>query len=142
MRDVVTGKDLGDRLKWVKFSGASWSRDGESFYYSRYDAPKGGELKAVNYFHKIYRHKIGTAQSEDELIYERQDQKEWLFGAEVTEDSAYLIITVSQGSDPKKRIFYKDLRQPDAPVIELLNKMDAAYDFLGNDGTLFGSAPT
>ncbi len=139
VRDVESGKDLDDDLKWVKFSGASWSHDGSGFYYCRYDAPKGGgeQLKETNYFQKLYYHKIGTPQSADELIYERKDHKDWLFSGEVTEDGAYLIITVSHGTDPKKQIFYKDLLHPDAKVVELLNKQDAAYNFVGNEGNLF-----
>ena len=137
VRDIVTGKDLSDDLKWVKFSGAAWTHDGHSFYYSRYDAPKAEQLKQTNYFHKLYLHKIGTSQSKDELVYERKDHKDWLFNADVTEDGDYLIITVSQGTDPKNRVFYKDLRQPDSKVVELLNKQDAAYQFVEHDGTLF-----
>lgn len=137
IRDIATGKDLSDDLKWVKFSSASWSHDSGSFYYSRYDAPDSEQLKQANYFHKLYCHKIGTPQAEDALIYERKDHKDWLFNAGVTEDGAYLIITVSQGTDPKNRIFYKDLQQPDSKVVELLNKQDAAYNFIEHEGTLF-----
>jgi prolyl oligopeptidase len=71
------------------------------------------------------------------LIYERKDHKDWLFNAGVTDDGEYLIINVSQGSDPKNRIFYKELRQPDSKVVELLNKQDAAYSFIDNDGPVF-----
>lgn len=137
VRDIATGKDLSDNVKWVKFSGASWARDGKSFFYSRYDEPKSEQLKQTNYFHKVYRHTIGTPQSQDELVYERPDHKDWLFNASVTEDGEYLVITVSQGTDPKKRIFYKDLRQPDSKVVELLNKQDAAYEFIEHEGSLF-----
>ena len=139
VRDIETGKDLSDDLKWVKFSSASWSHDGSGFFYSRYDEPKGGgeQLKETNYFQKLYYHKIGTPQSADELVYERKDHKDWLFSGEVTEDGAYLIITVSHGTDPKNQVFYKDLLHPDAKVVELLNKQDAAYNFVGNEGNLF-----
>jgi prolyl oligopeptidase len=139
VRDIETAKDLSDELKWVKFSGASWSHDGSGFYYSRYDAPKADkeQLKQTNYFQKLYYHKVGTAQSQDELIYERKDHKDWLFAGLVTEDGAYLILNISQGTDPKNQIFYKDLISPDAKVVELLNKQDAAYDFLGHDGSIF-----
>src|SRR5215203_837111 len=106
VRDVETGKDLSDHLKWVKFSGASWTRDGKGFFYSRYDEPKGDTLKSTNYFQKVYYHKLGSSQSEDMLIYERPDQKDWLFSSNVTEDGAYLIITAYQGTDVKNRIFY------------------------------------
>ena len=137
VRDVEKGSDLSDDVKWVKFSGASWSHDGSGFFYSRYDAPKDQELKGTNYFHKVYFHKIGTSQEEDSLVYERKDHKDWLFNGSVTDDGRYLIISVSQGTDPKNRVFYKDLRTPDSAVVELLNKQDAAYSFLDNDGTVF-----
>ena len=71
------------------------------------------------------------------MIYENKDHKDWLFGATVTEDGAYLVIVVSKGSDPKNQIFYKDLLHPDSKVVELLNKQDATYDFIGNEGNVF-----
>ena len=137
VRDIATGQDRADDLKWVKFSGASWNHDGTGFYYSRYDAPKSDELKGTNYFHKLYYHKVGTPQDRDVLVYQRKDHRDWLFGGAVTDDGRYLIINVAQGTDPKNRIFYKDLRKPDSKVVELLNKQDAAYSFLDNDGPLF-----
>ena len=76
MRDVSTGKDLPDLIKWVKFSGASWTKDGKGFFYSRYDEPKDAALREANYFQKLYYHRLGTPQSEDTLIYNRPDNKE------------------------------------------------------------------
>jgi prolyl oligopeptidase len=138
VRDVRTGKDLADELKWVKFSGASWTKGGKGFYYSRYDAPKEGEqLKGVNYFQKLYYHRIGAKQSEDRLVYERPDQKEWGFGGSVTEDDRYLAIHVWQGTSPKNRFFYQDLQAKGGKVVELLKENDASYDFVGNVGTTF-----
>jgi prolyl oligopeptidase len=137
VRDVTTSKDLSDDLKWVKFSGVSWTRDGKGFFYSRYDEPKADALKATNYFQKMYYHKLGTPQAEDVLVYERPDQKEWLLGGAVTEDGNYLIINVSEGTDVKSRIYYKDLKAKDAPVVKLLDDFDAAYNFIGNEGTRF-----
>ncbi len=114
VRDIETGKDLTDDVQWVKFSGASWKKDGSGFFYSRYDAPASADqLKKANYFHKLYFHKLGTPQSKDELVYERKDHKDWNFSGEVTEDGRLLIINVSQGTDPKNRIFYKDLQKPE-----------------------------
>ena len=137
VRDVETGKDLSDHLKWVKFSGVSWTQDNKGFFYSRYDEPKGDSLKSVNYFQKIYYHKLGAPQSEDALVYERPDQKDWLLGGNVTEDGNYLIITVYQGTDVKSRVYYKDLRDNNSQVVKLLDEFDAAYNFIGNDGTKF-----
>ncbi len=138
VRDIDTGQDLADHLKWVKFSGASWAKDGSGFYYSRYDAPPEGEaLSQANYFQKLYFHALGTDQSEDVLIYERPDQKEWGFNASVSEDGAYLIISVRQGTIPKNRLFYKSLTTPNAPVVELISELESRYSFLGNDGPVF-----
>ena len=138
VREVDTGKDLSDDLEWVKFSGASWTKDGKGFFYSRYDEPKAGApLRDANYFHKLYYHRLGTPQSEDKLIYDRPDNKEMGFGGDVTDDGHYLIITVWQGTSPKNRLYYKDLTDPNSQVIKLLDDFDAQYQFLDNDGPVF-----
>ncbi len=138
VRDIETGKDLDDHLKWVKFSSASWTKDSRGFYYSRYDEPTEAEkMTRVNYFQKLFYHRLGTPQAQDKLVYQRPDHKDWGFGGQVTEDGHYLIINVSQGTAPQNRVFYQDLTQPDAPVVELLNEFDALYDFVDNDGPVF-----
>jgi prolyl oligopeptidase len=137
VRDVDTGKDLPDDIKWVKFSGASWSKDGKGFYYSHYDEPTGATMRDTNYFQKLYYHRLGTAQSGDKLIYERPDNKEMSFDGLATDDGHYLIIHVSQGTSPKTRVYYKDLTQPDSPIVKLLDDFDAQYQFIDNDGPVF-----
>src|SRR6266699_3664304 len=138
VRDVETGKDRPDVLDWVKFSNASWKKDGSGFFYSRYDKPdEKNKLRSQVYNHKLFFHRLGTQQSQDKLIYERPDQKEWLFNAEVTDDGRYLIISVQRGTDPKNRIFYKNLADPNSKVVELLDKADAEYDFIDNEGPVF-----
>jgi prolyl oligopeptidase len=139
VRDVDTGKDLPDVIKWVKFSSASWTKDGKGFFYSRYDEPKegGATLRDVNYFQKLYFHRLGTQQADDKLIYERPDNKELGFGGFVTDDGRYLMIHVWQGTSPKNRLYYKDLTQPEAQVVKLLDDFDAAYNFIDNDGPVF-----
>jgi prolyl oligopeptidase len=137
VRDVASGKDLPDHLKWIKFSGTSWRRNGEGFFYSRYDEPKAGEaFQGVNYHQKLYYHRIGTPQSEDRLVYHREDQKEWSFSGSVTEDDRYLVISIGQGTDTRNRVYYKDL-QADGPVVPLLDRFDASYDLIGNSGPVF-----
>jgi len=138
VRDIDTGKDTEDHIKWVKFSSTAWLRDGSGFFYSRYDEPKEAtKLADVNYFQKLYFHKLGTPQSADTLVYDRPDHKDWGFGAEVTEDGRYLIITASQGTAHKNRLYYKDLSSKDAKVVPLLEDFDAAYEFIANDGPVF-----
>jgi prolyl oligopeptidase len=138
VKDVATGKDRDDLIRWVKFSGTSWAKDGSGFYYSRYDAPpEGTALTQVNEFQKLYFHQLGTPQEQDRLIYERKDQPKWGLGGWVTEDGAYLMIHVSQGTDPKNRVFYQSLKDKDAKMVELLPDGDASYRFIGNDGATF-----
>lgn len=136
--DVETGENLPDEINWVKFSGVSWTKDGQGFFYSRYDEPDDKtKLEAVNYYQKLYYHRLSIPQSEDVLIYHRPDQKEWGFSGYVTEDGNYLIISVWLGTDPRNLLFYRDLTVPDAPVVELISEFTAEYSFIDNDGDLF-----
>ncbi len=138
VRDVETGKDLPDELKWIKFSGASWTQDGQGFFYSRYDEPnEKTKLEDVNYFQKLFYHHLGKPQSDDVLVYHRPDQKEWGFGGGVTEDGRYLIISVWRGTESKNLVFYQDLTNPAAEVVELINEFEASYSFIDNDGSVF-----
>ena len=141
VKDVTTGQDLADDLKWSKFSGASWTKDNKGFFYSRYDAPdEKTQFQAANYYHKLYYHAVNTAQDKDLLVYERKDEKEWNFAGDVTEDGQFLIIDVSHGTDPKNRVFYRSLKEgvaSAAPAVELLRDADAHYVFVGNDGPTF-----
>lgn len=138
VREVDSGQDRGDLLEWIKFSGVAWSHDNAGFFYSRYAAPAAGKTYTdVNYFQKLYYHQLGMPQAADQLIYERPDQKEWAFGANVTDDGRYLIIYVTRGTFRQNGIFYKDLFTSDSPVVELFNRFDAAYSFIGNDGPRF-----
>ncbi len=138
VRRVGSGEDLPDRVQWAKFSGASWTKDSLGFFYSRYDAPEeGSAYKEANFFHKVYFHRLGTAQAEDQLIYERADKKEWGFDAQVTDDGSRLIIQVWYGTFQENGVFYMELGKPGAPVEELLGDFLATYTFLGNDDRVF-----
>lgn len=137
VRQVDDGQDLPDRIEWVKFSGASWDGESDGFYYSRYDAPEGAALKQANYYQKLYYHRLGTEQSEDRLVYQRPDQKEWGFNGEVTEDGRYLIIYVWHGTASENVVFYLDLSDPEAQVVELLPDFDAEYVLVANQGVRF-----
>ncbi|HUR37446.1 MAG TPA: hypothetical protein VM009_06495, partial [Terriglobales bacterium] len=138
VREVDTGKDLPDHVKWVKFSGASFSPDGKGFYYSRYDEPKAGEmLRGKVQFHKLYYHKLGTHQSEDVLVYDRPDHGDWNIRGFVSDDGKYLIVNLNTGSARKNRVYYKDLSAKDAPMVKLLDENDASYSFIDNIGPVF-----
>src|SRR6266550_3183363 len=143
VRDVDTGRDLADTVKWVKFSGIAWTHDNKGFFYSRYDEPtSGNKMTNANKNHKLYYHRVGQAQSRDELVYDRPDQPDWLFNGDVTDDGQYLTITVSQGTDVRNRLYFIDLDNPgkpqiDNPVVRLIDNLNAEYSFIGNRGTMF-----
>jgi len=137
VRDVDSGQDLDDHLKWIKFSGASWTKDNKGFYYSRYDEPSGEALEDVNYYQKLCYHRVGTPQSDDEIVYQTPDEKEWGFQGHVTEDGQYLIISISKGTERANRVAYQDLTQQPRKTIHLLIEFDAQYGFVGNEGPVF-----
>jgi len=130
VRNIETGEDFPEELKGVKWAAVSWAKDGSGLYYSRYD---GG----VNAYSKLFFHKLGTPQSEDTLIYENRDIKEWTFIPHVTEDGQYLVIYIWKGSDGKGQIYYQELTKPNSPVVELISGFDSKYNFIGNDGNRF-----
>jgi len=131
--DVDAKEDLADHIKWVKFSAAEWAADSSGFYYSRYDEPNEEEkLAGTNYGQKIYFHRMGETQEMDRLIYERPDHVDWLLSGEVTDDGRYLVINVRAGSSSENAVFYKDLRDEESQVVELLIQFDARYELVGN----------
>jgi prolyl oligopeptidase len=135
VRGVADGQDLPDVLQWSKFSSVAWLRDGSGFYYTAYDAPApGAALSATNYGSKLYFHRLGRAQSADELVYERKDEPKWLIAAQTTRDGRYAIITATSGTDPKNAVFYLDLQQPAATPKALVPRVEALYDFIGSRG--------
>ena len=138
VRDIDTGKDLDDHLKWVKFSDASWSKDNSGFFYAGYDEPKTEEaFKGTNYHQKLYFHKLNTPQSEDTLIYKDDQQPKYGFWGQVTDDGRYLVIYVRQGTLRQFNILIKDLKNENTPIIELLTGFKAAYEYIGSDGSTF-----
>ena len=136
--DVETGKKLPDVLKDIKFSSASWTKDGEGVFYSRFPTvDEKAKLTKLNYDQTIYYHKLGTPQSEDVVVYNRPDDKEMGVGGGVSEDGKWLIVYVSKGTSPKNMIYYKDLSKKYSGVLPLVDKFEADYSFIGNNGTKF-----
>jgi prolyl oligopeptidase len=138
VRDVETGEDLPDLLRWVKFSQSAWTHDGAGFFYCRYDEPAAGRpLEEANFWQKLYYHRLGTDQSEDVLVHDCPDDREMGFIPYVSDDGRYLVIHAWKGRDDENAILYQDLQEPDGPVRDLLSAFDACYNFVGNDGPVF-----
>ena len=136
VRDVATGKDLPDTLQWSKFGGASWRKDGSGFYYTTYDPPKpGNSLKSTNEYQKLFFHRLGTPQSDDTLVYARTDNPGWFVAATVSDDGRYLVIQSSLGTDERNTVAVQDLTKPSAPIVPIIPKPTATFDFIGNTGS-------
>ena len=119
--NIETGEVLEDNLKWAKFSGATWENDDSGFYYRRYEEPDGELLKELNESPKIMFHRIGTNQSDDQLIYENPDNPRWGFGITVVKDSDMKILSISEGTDERNRIYLKVSKDSDfIPIIDEL----------------------
>lgn len=133
--EIDSGRVLDDQLRWVKFGGASWTKDGRGFFYGRFPEPQeGAEFQDLNLNHRLFYHRVGTPQSEDVLVYARPDQPEWSFDGEVTEDGRYLVITIGVGTDERYRVMVKDLAEPYGMPIELIDDFRNEYTLVGNDG--------
>ena len=143
VRDLATGRDTSDIVKWVKFSGASWTKDGQGFFYSRFPEPPQGKQLEVKLEHMtLYYHKLGTGQSADVKIYERPDQPSWFVFGDTDETGRYLFVYTSRGTD-KNEVYLADLGDPKHPDIRarirpVVTGQDANYKPLGiANGKLF-----
>jgi prolyl oligopeptidase len=142
VRDIATGKDLADEVKWVRFSALSWTRDGKGFFYSRFPEPPAGKvLQAALRDHAMYYHRIGTPQSADRLIYRREDMPGWFVFGGATEDGKYVLISLAEGSSNNNRLYYADLGDPKAPNIgapvkPVVEQDGAEHAPFGNKGSV------
>jgi len=133
--EIATGRQLPDKLKWTKFSNASWTKDDKGFFYSRYEQPKpGAEFQSLNFNHKLFYHRIGTPQEADVLVYYRPEHPDWQYTGEVSEDGRYLVISIVVGTDARQRIVVRDLTEPYAMPLELIDNFEHEFTFLGSEG--------
>jgi len=138
IREVATGKDLPEILKYIKFFAVSWTPDGKGFFYSRFPASdEKNKLQALSIDQAIYYHRVGTPQASDELIYNRPDDKYLRVVGQVTEDGHWLVIYVIKGGSPNRMVYVKDLSHKEATIQPLIDSMDAFYALIGNDGGTF-----
>jgi len=136
VRDLTTGRNTADTVRWTKFSGASWTSDGKGFFYSRYaEPPAGAQIKQKLENQTVYYHRIGTPQSQDVKIHARPDHPAWYVFASVDENGRYLYINTTAGTD-KNELYIADLGDPKnpnvtAPILPVVTGQDANYGALG-----------
>ncbi len=134
LMDVNSKQIMEDTIKDVKFSGISWKKN-DGFFYSSYDKPKGSELSAKTDQHKLYYHKLGTNQKDDEIIFGGSpEEKHRYVGGNVTEDGNYLFISASVSTSGNK-LFMKDLTESNSPLVTILDHTDSDTYVLENLGS-------
>ena len=132
--DAASKKQVGQTLVDVKFSSAAW-KGNEGFFYSSYDKPKGSELSAKTDQHKLYYHKLGTAQKDDQLIYGADtDPKYRYVGGYLSEDSHYLFVSLANATSGNK-LMMKDLTKANAPFVVVADKEGTDTQFITNKGS-------
>ncbi|ACY18871.1 prolyl oligopeptidase family serine peptidase [Haliangium ochraceum] len=146
VREVASGQDLGDVVRWTKFGTVAWSPSGDGFFYGRYPEPAAdAAFTELNVGERLFYHRLGTEQDADILIYERPDQPKWGLSPHVSDDGRYLLVTISKGTGPQNLVYYQALaqagkRQRGAPVRgqmrPLVDSFQASYEFVANDGSL------
>lgn len=140
VRDVATGEDLEDEVRWVKFNTPSWTPDGVGFFYARYPEPTD-LLEQVNLNHTVYYHRLGTDQSDDKVVLEAPEHPQRGFGTFVTDDGAYMVAVVWEGTDERNRVYMIPLTEgayaEGTEVRHVLDDYDAMYQPLGSSGSTF-----
>ncbi|GCE18919.1 prolyl oligopeptidase family serine peptidase [Dictyobacter kobayashii] len=136
VRQVDSGVDFEEVIQWCKFSGIAWKHDNSGFFYNRLPEPGTVAEEDQSKFSKVYWHTVNTPQSEDQLIFERPEAKELSFTPFITDDGKYLFLTVWNGTEPRNRLYYREI-ESSSPFVRLLDEADASYDLIGNDGPIF-----
>ena len=142
VRDVETGRDTRDVIKGATSSDISWTKDSKGFFYVAYDAPSGTAPAAANQIQRVYYHKLGAAQSQDQIVFDRKDKPNWVYDTQVTDDGTFAIITIHEGANPKTRLYFVFLDNPkkpvvNAPIVRVVDTNDAEYEFIHNVGDYF-----
>jgi prolyl oligopeptidase len=137
--DVAAKNDLSDDLRWLKVGGVGWTKNG--FFYSRYDAPeKGHELSSKNEFQKVYFHKLGVAQSDDELVYEDKANAQRFHTVSTTNDERFAILFISDRGKGRRgnAVYFRDLLKNQKTFTPIVGEItDDSYDVVDNVGEKF-----
>src|SRR5262249_975249 len=134
VRDVRSGRDLPDRIQWVKFVSIAWVRDGSGFFYTRFPEPGTVPEGDEQYFNHVCYHRLGDRQTDDARIFHAPDNRETVFEVDVTTDDRWIVITAFQGASDKSEIHLIDRSRPGSPPIALFTGFASAYSFVDDTG--------
>ena len=137
VREIASGRDTDDVIRWSKFSDVAWDADSSGFYYARYDEPSDDALLDTNENQRLMYHRLGDDPANDRVVYQNEDHPKWGYQPEVTDDGRFLVINIWKGSEPKAQIYVLPLQSTDASVVRLIDGFDANYVFIGNDDDNF-----
>lgn len=134
VRDVATGRDLGDALHEAHISRAPWTHNDKGFFFTGEETPGGRQ--------RIFYHSLGRAQHADAVILSRMEHPDWRYDARVSDDGMYAVFTIGHPQDDHTRLYFIDLTDADhprldAPAVKLVDAFDARYEFVDNGGTYF-----
>ncbi|AOV09260.1 prolyl oligopeptidase family serine peptidase [Sporosarcina ureilytica] len=136
IKNLETGKDYPEVLKWGKFTAIAWHENGKGFYYNRYPNAENLPTEEQSYHNRVYWHTVGTAQEQDELIHKDEERKERSFAPRISDDDRYLLLTVNNGTEPKNEVYYRE-SSSNEPFEPLIHNVDAYFYFLGNENNDF-----
>ena len=126
VKDMNTLELLPDHIEWAKFTGTNWYKDG--FFYAAYDRPETGkEFSNVNENHKIYYHKLGNAQEQDELFYSNPAQPRYFHSIDLTEDEHYMFLFES-GQGAGSTLWIRDMQDPNGKFVQIADDMNYQYN--------------
>ena len=138
VKDVVSGLDLTDRIRWVKFASVAWTKDNAGFYYTRFPAPGTVAPADENYFNTVWYHRLGEPQERDAFVFGRPDEREVVFNVEVSDDDRWVVITAFRGASDRSEVYLLDRREPGATPVGLFTGFESAHAFIDSaDGRLF-----
>jgi prolyl oligopeptidase len=136
IRNIDTGRDYDEVIKWCKFAGIAWKNDNSGFYYNRYPEPGTVSAEDESNYSQVFWHKLGTDQQKDKLVYEDKKRKELGFFPFISDDGKYLFLHVYNGTASENQLYYREV-ESNAPFIKLLDKEDASYEYVDNEGPVF-----
>ncbi len=133
VREVASGQDRPDVVEWSKHSRAAWLRDGSGFYYGAVDPPEpGAEYLEATSSQKVRFHRLGTPQSEDELVFDAPEQPEWIFQAVVSDDGRFVVISIFEGTAPEAQLRVLDREDPASGLQPLVADFGSKASYITN----------